>query len=198
MSEETTEPLIRARHMQEWLEAMAREEDPWRAHFFAGLPADVKHAIETAGRMDWLPAGFHALFADLVAGAFGPVRSHDYYRRSFARALRGPFWDPVVRTGMRLLGLTPAAFLRWASRGWESSFKNCGGLHGEALGPLRGRLRYERLPPVLTASEPWLDSSQGSVYGVFDLCEVTGVVRLDKSRRAEGVLELELEWTLRR
>jgi hypothetical protein len=99
---------------------------------------------------------------------------------------------------MRLLGLTPAAFLRWASRGWESSFRNCGNLHGEALGPLHGRLRYEDLPLVLTASEPWLDSSQGSVYGVFDLCEVTGVVRLNKSRCAQGVLELELEWTERR
>jgi hypothetical protein len=181
--------------MHEWLDNMLHEEDPWRAHFFAALPADVKHAIETAGRMDWLPASFHALFADLVASAFGPVRSHEYYRRAFARALRGPFWDPIVRTGMRLLGVTPASFLRWASRGWESSFKNCGSLHGEPLGPSRGRLLYEDLPPALAASEPWLDSSQGSVYGVFDLCEVTGVVRLDKSRCAQGRLQLELEWT---
>jgi hypothetical protein len=197
MSGETSEAAVRARHMQEWLENMAREDDPGRSHFFAALPGDVKRAIEAAARMDWLPAGFHALFADLVAGAFGPVRSHEYYRRAFAGALRGPFWDPIVRTGMRLLGLSPATFLRWASRGWESSFRNCGRLHGEALGPLRGRLLYEDLPPVLTASEPWLDSSQGSVYGVFDLCEVTGVVRLDKSHRAQGRLELELEWTPR-
>jgi hypothetical protein len=158
----------------------------------------VKSAIENAARLDWLPASFHALLADLVADAFGPVRSHEYYRRAFARALRGPFWDPIVRTGLRLLGLTPASFLRWAARGWEASFRNCGNLQGEALGLHRGRLRYVDLPTVLTASEPWLDSSQGSVYGVFDLCEVTGVVRLNKSGRAQGLLELELEWTERR
>jgi hypothetical protein len=197
MSGETSEALVRARHMQEWLGNMAREEDPWRSHFFAALPEDVALAIETAARTDWVPARFHALFADLVAAAFGPVRSHDYYRRAFARALRGPFWNPVVRTGMRLLGVTPASFLRWAGRGWESSFRNCGSMHGQVLEPSRGRLLYENLPPVLTASEPWLDSSQGSVYGVFDLCGVTGVVRLDKSRCAQGVLRLELEWTER-
>jgi hypothetical protein len=194
MAGELDEALVRARHLQVWLDNMGQAEDPWRRNFFAALPAEVKREIEGAARLDWLPAAYHALFADLVAAAFGPVRSHDYYRRAIARELRSPFWEGVVRAGVRLLGLNPGTFLRWVAKGWESSFKNCGALHGELVAPLRGRLLYERLPSVLSASDAWLDSAQGSVYGVFDLCGVSGVVRLDKRGRGEGRLVVELEW----
>jgi hypothetical protein len=50
---------------------------------------------------------------------------------------------------------------------------------------------------VCTASDAWLDSAQGSAYGVLDTLETAGIVRLDKSRRAEGELDLDLEWTER-
>jgi hypothetical protein len=186
--------VVRARHMQVWLDNMNHEEDPWRQHFFTLLPADVKREIEAAARLDWVPAAYHALFADLVAAAFGPVRSHEYYRRSIARELRSPFWEGVVRTGVRLLGLNPGSFLRWAAKGWESSFRNCGVLRGEVVAPMRGRLLYEGLAPVLADSDAWLDSAQGSVYGVFDLCGVSGVARLDKRGRGEARLVVELEW----
>jgi hypothetical protein len=197
MSSET-EPLVRAGHLKEWVNNLRHEEDPWREAFFSALPAIVLRQIEAAPRLDWLPATHHVLFADLMAQAFGPARSHDYYRRAFARALRGPFFSPIVRTGVRLLGVTPASFVRWCSRGWEASYKNCGSLRGEVLGPLRGRVVWSRLPAVCTASEAWLDSAQGSAYGIYDLVEVTGVVRLDKSGRASGTLKLEMEWTERR
>jgi hypothetical protein len=197
MTADVGESQVRARHMQVWLDNMGQAEDPWRKNFFAALPGEVKREIEAAARLDWLPAAYHALFADLVAAAFGPVRSHEYYRRAIARELRSPFWEGVVRAGVRLLGLNPGTFLRWAAKGWESSFRNCGALHGELVAPLRGRLLYEGLPPVLAASEACLDSAQGSVYGVFDLCGVSGVARLDKRGRNEGRLVVELEWVER-
>jgi hypothetical protein len=197
MSDEA-EPLVRAGHLQEWVENLRREEDPWRAAFFSVLPADIEQHIERSARLDWLPARYHVLFADLMADTFGPARSHDYYRRAFARALRGPFFAPIVRTGVRLLGLTPASFVRWCARGWEASYKNCGSLHGEVLGPLHGRVVWSQLPPLCTASDAWLDSAQGSAYGIYDLVEVTGVVRLDKSGRASGSLRLDMEWIDRR
>jgi hypothetical protein len=50
---------------------------------------------------------------------------------------------------------------------------------------------------VLAASDAWLDSAQGSVYGVFDLCGVSGVVRLDKRGRSDARLVVELEWVER-
>jgi hypothetical protein len=192
------QPLVRAGHLQEWVSNLRREPDPWRAAFFSALSSDVLHDIECAARLDWLPVDYHVLFADLMAHAFGPARSHDYYRRAFAGALRGPFFAPIVRTGVRLLGLTPGPFLRWSSRGWEASYKNCGSLHGEVLGPLRGRVVWMQLPEVCTASDAWLDSAQASAYGIYDLVEVTGVVRVDKAERATGTLRLEMEWTERR
>lgn len=190
----TTAPLVRARHLQEWLANVQREEDPWRARFFAALPADVRATIDSAGRVQWLPAALHVQLSDVLAQAFGPARAHDYYRRAFAASLRGPVLGPLLRTGARVLGLTPATMLRWADHGWRSSFKNCGRLVGKVLGPRLGHLEYCDLPPVCTASDPWLDSAQGSGYGALDAMGVTGVVRIDKSDRGNGRMVLELEW----
>jgi hypothetical protein len=185
---------VRARHLQEWLANVHREEDPWRARFFAELPSEVQRTIESASRVQWLPVALHVQLADSLEHAFGPARSHDYYRRAFAASLRGPVLGPLLRTGARILGLTPGTMLRWADHGWRASFKDCGSLAGTVIGPRLGRLEYRDLPPVCTASDPWLDSAQGSGYGALDAMGVSGVVRLDKSDKAHGRMVLELEW----
>ena len=128
----------------------------------------------------------------------GESRAHDYYRRAFARSLRGPFFASAIRAGTRIFGLNPGSFLRWASRGYEASLHNCGGVHGEVLGEGRGVLLYSNLPDFCTASDAWLDSAQGSAYGSFDLVGASGVVRLDKSGRGQGKMRVELEWTMPR
>jgi hypothetical protein len=189
------EPLVRARHLQGWLLHVDREEDPWRARFFAALPDDTRRTIESSTRLQWLPAALHVKLADLVNEAFGPVRAHDYYRRAFALSLRGPVLGPLLRTGVRVLGLKPSSLLRWASHGWTASFRNCGQLTGEVVGPGHGRLVYSDLPDVCTASDAWLDSAQGSTYGALDTMGVSGVVRLDKSERARGRMVVDFEWT---
>jgi hypothetical protein len=191
---DVAEPLIRARHLQEWLANVKREEDPWRARFFAAVPGDMRCAIESASRVEWLPVAMHVSLAEIVEETFGPVRAHEYYRRAFAASLRGPILGPLLRTGVRLLGLTPASLVRWAAHGWRSSMRHCGTVAGELLGPGHGRLVYAGLPAVCTASEPWLDSSQGSAYGALDAMGATGVVRLDKSEKAQGRMVLDVEW----
>jgi len=189
-----SEPLVRARHLQEWLANLDREDDPWRARFFDALPSRVRLEVEAASRVEWLPAAHHVLFADVLGAAFGPVRSHDYYRRAFAASLRGPVLGPLLRTGARVLGLDVGSLLRWSGHGWRASFRNCGTLTGVVTAPRTGKLVYEHLPPVCTASDAWLDSAQGSGYGALDAMGATGVVRLDKSGRGEGRLVLQLEW----
>jgi hypothetical protein len=191
------EPVVRTRHLRDWLTRVAGEEDPWRARFFAALPGPTRTAIETAARGTWLPMQLHVDLADIMLGAYGPARAHEHYRRSFAAALHGGIFGPLVRTGTRLFGTTPATFLRWAHRGWEASFRQCGMLTGEVTGPGQGRLIYTGLPRSCTLSDAWLDSAQGSSYGCFDVLEIDGIVRVDKSRREEGRLELALEWSER-
>jgi hypothetical protein len=186
--------LVRARYLHQWLAAVAREDDPWRARFFAGLAPGDREAIEGASRVAWVPVDLHVRLSEVLHDAFGAARAHEYYRRAFARSLREPPFDALVRTGLRVLGVTPASFLRWAARGWQLSFRDSGDVHGEVLGENSGRLVYRDLP-VCTASDPWLDSAQGSAYGVFDLVKVAGVVRIDKSARARGGMTLEVEWT---
>lgn len=191
------EPLVRARHLRDWLERVAGEEDPWRARFFEALPAATRTTIESAVRGTWLPMRFHVELADIMEAAYGPARAHQHYRRSFAESLQSGIFGPLLRTGTRLFGATPGTFLRWAHRGWDASFRNAGQLRGEVLGPGVGRLLYSGLPPVCIASDPWLDSAQGSAYGTLDILEIPGVIRLDKSRKSEGLMELTIEWSER-
>jgi hypothetical protein len=191
-------PLVRARHLKDWLAHAERDEDPWRARFFAAIPRTTREAIESATGGSWLPLELHVQLADVMQDAYGPARAHEHYRGAFADSLRGGIIGPLVRTGTRLFGLTPASFLRWAHRGWQASFRDAGALSTEVLGPGRGRVVYEDLVAICTASDAWLGSAQGSAYGMLDVCEVTGVVRLDMRARAQGRMELVLEWTERR
>ena len=191
-----TTPSVRARHVQRWLQSVSREGDPWRARFFAALPSEARAEIEGAAPDAWLPIAHHVLLANVLSDAFGPARAHEYYRREFVASLRRPPFAALVKTGVRVLGITPAGFLRWSGRVYESVFRMAGAAHGEMLGPGHGRLSYVGLPAVCAASDAWLDSAHGSLYGIYDFLGTRGgVVRIDKSRRAEGQLDLELEWT---
>jgi hypothetical protein len=195
------EPLVRARFVQDWLANVARVDDPWRARFFAQLEeheAGARRAIEEASRVGWIPARYHVLLADVLAEAFGPQRAHDYYRRAFVDSLSGPVLGPLVKTAVRLFGMDLASAVKWYARGWQVSFKDAGEVSGEALGPGLAAITYRELPEVFTRSEPWLVSSVGSAYGVLDWMSLTGVVRQDLSRRREGIMRMELEWTTKR
>jgi len=193
---ESPDPTVRARFLQEWLGNMESEPTRSRSRFFAALPGEARSTIEGAARTSWLPVDLHVLLADVTSEALGPASAYDYYRRSLSRSLQGPLLGPMLRTATRLLGLTPATCLRWAKRAWDAGFRDSGALEGEVIAPGRGRLVYRGLPAVCTASDAWLDSAQGSAYGLLDLVGATGVVRIDKSRRAEGSLIVHLEWTV--
>jgi hypothetical protein len=189
------EPLVRARFCQEWLELVDKEEEPWRGRFFAALDPALRETIESATRVAWLPMAVHVKLADIQQGAFGAVRSHAHYRKSFAAALRGPFLGPLVRTGARVMGISMLSIVRWSSRAYQAGFRNVGELAGEVLGPHRARLVYSELPTVCTSSDAWMLSSQGSAYGAYDFLGIEGVVRLDTSGRGLGRMILELEWS---
>lgn len=194
-SSDPSEPLVRARLCQEWLTLVGLEEEPYRGRFFARLTDEIRVKIEGASRVGWLPLPIHVHLAEVMLAAFGTVRAHDYYRRAFVSTLDGPLLRPLVRTGARVLGLSPASFVRWASRGYAASYRNVGELSGEVVAPDRARLVFRDLPAVCTASDAWLTSAQGSAYGVYDVLQISGVVRLDTRDRARGGMVLELEWT---
>jgi hypothetical protein len=198
LSHDPTEPVVRARFCQEWLALVAKEEDPYRTRFFDRVTPEMRAQIDGASRVAWLPISLHVKMADIQLEAFGVARAHDYYRRAFVSAIKGPVFASLFVTAARVMGMSPAAFVRWASRGYDAAFKNVGVLEGEVLGPGRARLTFVDLPPVCTASDAWVMSTQGSTYGVYDILHLDGVVRLDAKDRAHGKMVLEMEWTDRK
>jgi hypothetical protein len=191
-------PEVRAGLLRDWLAFVAREPAPYAGRFVERLPREMVTRIEEAPARLWLPAGYHVAMAEALRDAFGRAREHDYYRRAFVESVRRPVLRPLFDVGARLFGLTPAAFVRWASKGYAASFRNCGTLTGEVLGEGRARGVYCGLPPVCTLSDAWIDSAQSTIYGILDLTRTEGVVRLDTSGRARGEMIVELEWATSR
>jgi hypothetical protein len=190
-------PEVRARHVQDWLVQVAREPEPYASRFREHLPPEMIAQIETVTATTWLPAQYHVAMADALRDAFGRTREHEYYRRAFVASMHGGAFGTLFAVGIRLFGLTPRAFLRWAAKGYDASFRNCGSLEGEVLDETRGRVVYRDLPKVCTDSDAWLESAQSTIYGVFDVTETNGIVRIDTSKRAEGAMIVELEWQAR-
>jgi hypothetical protein len=188
-------PQVRARHVQFWLELVERSDEPYRSRFLAALPPDVRAQAEGAAPATWLPIDLHVKLADVLRATFGVARAHDYYRHAMQASLAGPLFGPLVRTGIRLFGLSPATCVRWAPKAWEASFRNAGTLTGEILAPGRARLVYRDLPSVCMDSDAWIESSQGSAYGVLEMTRAEGLVRIDLGERANGGYSLEIEWT---
>jgi hypothetical protein len=189
-----SQPLVRARFCQEWLEFVAKEDEPLRSRFLSHVDPALREEIESASRVAWLPLSVHVKLADVLQESYGAVRAHQYYRRAFAASLRGPILGPLVRTGAKVLGVSVATFVRWAPRGWEASYRNAGEMHGEVIGEDHAKVVFSGLPPVCIASDGWMLSAQGSAYGMYDTLGIDGVVRVDLSRRSEGRMVLDLEW----
>ena len=191
-------PRVRARHCQDWFGHIDHEGEPWITRFRERVPAPMREEIDSSSRVGWLPMDFHVELANATHDVFGVMRAHAFYRRAASEWLNGPLLGPVVRTGLRMLDVTPGTIVRWVSRGWDVSFKDCGTLVGESRSPTHGRLTYTGLPAVCTTSNPWMESAQGSAYGVLDVIGYDGVVRLDTSGRREGRMFVDMEWGERR
>jgi hypothetical protein len=190
----TRTPLVRARHLQAWLAFVEAMEAPYPARFSQHLAADTNELIRTAAPVAWLPARLHAELAEVGLAAFGARRAHEYYRWAFGLSMQGPVFGPLLRAGVAVFGLSPAAFLRWARRGWDLSMREAGTLDGEARGPGQGRLLYRNLPPDLAASNAWVESTMSSFYGMLDFTRTTGVVRMIDRDLPAGNFTLEVEW----
>lgn len=186
---------MRARHLQLWLDLAGRVEPPYGPRFAQLLPDETRSLIRNAAPVAWLPAALHAQLADVMFAAFGTRRAHRYYREAFPESLQGPLFGPLVRTGVAVLGLSPAAFVRWCDKGWNLSMRNAGRLEGEVLERGRARVSFVDLAPVLAESRPWVESMPSSIYGMFDLTRTTGVVRMLETNFAARRFVLELEWT---
>ena len=188
-------PQVRARHIQFWLELVERYEEPWRGRFFAALPAELRSKALEAVPASFLPIDYHVTLADVLRATLGDARAHDFYRHAIRASLAGPLFAPLVQTAVRLFGLSPATCVRWAPKAWHASFSNAGSVTAEDVGADHGRLVYRGLPRVCIESDAWVESSQGSAYGVLEMTGVRGVVRIDQRERPNGGYALELEWT---
>jgi hypothetical protein len=195
-----SEPLVRARFVQDWLSRLADEPDPWRSRFFIALDRrdpGARHAIRRAPGVGWVDFRYHVLLADVMAETLGLQRSHEFYRRGFVASLSTPILGPLIKSGTRLFGFTPALFCRWYAHGWQVCTRDAGQAAGELVGPARGAITYTALPSVCARSDAWLNSAVGSAYGVLDAMGLTGLVRQDLSRRGEGIMRLDVEWSPR-
>jgi hypothetical protein len=186
---------VRARHLQQWLELVAAWQAPYAARFAQALNPATREQILQASPVNWLPGALNAELADILLSTFGSKEAHAYCRYAFVASMQGPLLGPLVRVGVALFGLSPAAFVRWAGKGYSLSYRDAGSLEGELLGAGRARLVFQDVPESWAASTGWAESMFSHTYGVFDVTDTNGVVRFIESDHAARRFVLELEWS---
>jgi hypothetical protein len=188
-------PEVAIKHLKDWRAYTLRALPPnLAARYREAFPKDIEVMISSATGA-WLPVIASTKMAEHLALTAGPARAHEIYAQWFSEVLRSPLFAPAVRTGIRLLGLQPGTFARWAHVGWSSIYRHCGVVEGTSPRPKVACIHYRELPKEVRRATAWLDAIPSSVEGILRLCEVRGVVRFDRRRIDEGLALVEMEWS---
>jgi hypothetical protein len=184
---------VLAQHLKQWLAfAEGSLEASVRERYWTTMPRDLERSIRDAAPLTFLPVGHSVRMSEHTLAALGPRRAHQFHTDSFTRILRTPRFGPMLRTGVRLLGLSPASFARWADKGWSAMFRDCGVVRGESVAAKCARIRFDGMPAEVLRSGPWVQSCASGAEGILVFCRASGVVRL---LREEHGFVIELEWS---
>lgn len=179
---------VRARHMKSLLEASERLEPDLAEHIRSLIPEPVLDAVEDAMPSAWLPLEMNIQVADILATALGPERSLSFFRGMVLREYETSLFKTFIAGITRVMGVTPAVFVKVVPRGWELVYRDCGSFTPLDVDANSARLLFDELPELCVRNRLWLDAVRSTFYSAFDLADVTGTVAWDelnlKDRRA--------------
>jgi len=142
------------------------------------LPADVRVALDSATRLDYLPAEVDLAVTLAIHAEGGPELARQVAREVLRRSLTSNVLGGLFRSAAALFGLTPPGLFRWAPRGWSRICRNCGELRMQSSEGGVVQLALTGLPPAL-ADRSYLDSIGGGLEAFLDLCHVRGAVAVE-------------------
>ncbi len=174
--------------MKSLLEASETLELELVAQIRALVPEPMAVAVRDATPSAWMPLEMNVELADIIATALGPQRSQAFFRAMVLREYETSLFKAFITGITRAIGVTPAVFVKFVSRGWELVYQECGNFTPLEVGTTEARLLFDDLPDVCVQNQLWLEAVRSTFYSAFDLAKVTGRIDWDelnlKNRRA--------------
>jgi hypothetical protein len=147
------------------------------------LPEPVRQGLTATTRLALVPASWDAALAKAIAQELGDAATRAVARASMLQSLRGPLLGGLGSGVLRLFGMQPGRFFRWADKAWGHVTKGCGDLEAEVVEDSSAILALRGMPHSLAIPE-YLTYVAGTLESIFDLCRVTGTVA--ESGRPDG------------
>jgi hypothetical protein len=187
-------PAVRARHMKNLLDSIARLAPDDARRVRALVPAAVVEAVSDATSIDWLPLDTNLVVTRAVHGGLDEARFYRFFRDQLVDAFSGPLLRVVVDAALRVFRVGAHAFTSWVGRGWGLVFRECGEWTVERAGAGMARLRIEALPRACLEDEMWLRSVSHSLDAFWVLARTQGEFAYSCRDLARGVASYELRW----
>jgi hypothetical protein len=146
-----------------------RREIPWRAW----------ESLQETRKLEWIAVREGREVAAAVWRVLGHDEAFAFFRWLFPREVTRPVIRGIMRTSIRLFGLSPASFVRAVRGGWGMAFQEVGEPVVSFPGLRVAVFELQGVPTVATEEPAYLQSVAGSFCAFFDLCGVDGGVDLD-------------------
>ncbi len=188
-----TAPAVRARTTQEALRFLDHVR-PGTTQAVRALvdPASLKVIDETPGT-EWIPLEHDRRVPKAILDLLGPSDALAYWRRFLPGHLDSPLLRTITDTAIRLLGHSPATFVRAMPRLFPVLYRDYARARAADHGEDHAELLLDDVHPEVMASEGYLVAFRGLLLGVLDLCGVPGTLDVTTDPHAH-VIRFRLRW----
>lgn len=162
--------------MMSLLEFVERLAEPQRLKVYEALPPGLQETVRAVMPVAWLPLTLNVQLCDAIAGSLGPTRAQAFFREMLLSEYQSSLFKPFIAGITRVLGVTPAVFVKMVPRGWELVYRECGTWQVLDDGDRRARLVVSDLPAMCVRNAFWLDAVRSTFYTAFDLSNVQGEI----------------------
>lgn len=188
-----TSPAVRARTTQEALRFLDHFR-PGTTEAVRALvdPASLRVIDETPGT-EWIPLEHDRHVSAAVFDRLGPTDALAYWRRFLPGHLDSPLLRTITDTAIRLLGLSPATFVRAMPRLFPLVYRDYARARAADHGADYAELLLDDVHPDVMVHEGYLASFRGFLLGFLDLCGVAGDLDVT-TEPSTHVIRFRLRW----
>lgn len=172
----STGPTVRASHVKEDLEALAKLGAGVEAEVRARLPRALLDQLAESARSDWIPIDLNVNVVEAVHAVAGEAGLRLWGRESFLLSLTS-FFRPLLQTITALFDPTPPAICRFAPRAWLATYRDAGAVQLLDIGEHQLQVALVDFPEPLRR-RPFLIAFAGTFEATYVFCAYSGEVKI--------------------
>lgn len=161
----------------------------------ARLQPQTAARIESAARVEWLPAQLQVELNDALASVVDEAAYHAFWLEVGKASAQGSIFATVAQGAMRLFGASPVSIYKMMPRANALVTRGTGDHRVETFGrDRRLRVTTANIPPELLQTDTWVRSSRATMAVPLWVVDATGTVEVDDSEIADGTVHYDVAW----